>query len=151
VDRGHDLILVQTGVPDLHRPHRGEPRHGLPVGRHRRQRRGTRVGLAEAVVAAGDGEAGRYPLQVVLERPRQGLVEVVEVEQQPPFGRGEGPEVRQVRVAAQLHVQAGRGGAGQVGGHDLGRAPVEGEWRDQHPAVPDRDQVGLTGGLLLFQ
>jgi hypothetical protein len=43
------------------------------------------------------------------------------------------------------------GGAGKVGSHDLGRAPVEGEGRDQHPAVPHRDQIGFTGGVLLLE
>ena len=59
--------------------------------------------------------------------------------------------VRQMGVPAQLHLEAGGGGGGQVGGHDLGRPPVEGEGRDQHPPVPDRDQVGLPGRVLLLQ
>jgi hypothetical protein len=37
-------------------------------------------------VAGSDGEAGRHPLHIPLERPREGLVEVVEIEQQPAFG-----------------------------------------------------------------
>src|SRR5215218_9925861 len=65
----HELVLVQVGVPDVHRAHGGEAGHGLPIGRHRGQRGRRRVGLGEAVVAAGDGEAGRQPLDVVLERP----------------------------------------------------------------------------------
>jgi hypothetical protein len=40
---------------------------------------------------------------------------------------------------------------GEVGGHDLGRAPVEGERRDHHPAMADRHQVRLTGGVLLLE
>jgi hypothetical protein len=150
-NRLHELVLGQVGIPDLHCAHPGEAGHRLPIGGHRPQRGRLGVGLGEAVVASGDGEAGRQPLDVVLERPRQGLVEVVEVEQQPPLGRGEDPEVGEVGVAAQLDGEAGRGRAGQVGGHDLGRAPVEGERRDQHAAVPDRHQVRLTGQVLLGQ
>jgi hypothetical protein len=56
-----------------------------------------------------------------------------------------------MRIPAQLHLQPRRGGAGEVGGHHLGRSAVEGERRDQHPPVPDRDQVGLAGGVLLLQ
>jgi hypothetical protein len=149
--RLQQLVLVQAGIPDLHRAHRGEAGHRLPVGLGRLQRRRARVALAEAVVAPSDREAGRHPLHVVLERPRQGLVKVVHVEHQPPLGRGERPEVRQVRVAAQLHVQAGRWRARQVGGHDFGRAPVEGERRHQHPPVADRYQVGLTAAILLLE
>ena len=43
----------------------------------------------EAVVAAGHDQAGRQPLDVPLPRPRQRLVEVVDVEHQPALGRGE--------------------------------------------------------------
>ena len=106
-DPGPELVLVQVGVPDVHRPHLRELGHRLPVGPHRRQRRRMRVRLGEPVVAGRDGEARRHPLHVVLERPRQRLVEVVQVEQQPPLGRGERAEVRQVRVAAQLGLQPG--------------------------------------------
>jgi hypothetical protein len=116
-----DFTLGQVGVPDVHRCHRGEPGHGLPVGRHRRACRRAGVGLGEAVVAARDREARRQPLHVILERPRKGLVEIVQVEQQPTFGRGEQAEVGQVRVAAELDLQTSRGRAFQVGRHDLGR------------------------------
>ena len=109
------------------------------------------LGLGEAVVPGGDGEAGGHPFHVVLERPGQGLVEIVQVEQQSPLRGGEHPEVRQVRVPAQLAGQPRGRGAGQVGGHDLRRAPVEGERGHHHPAVPDRDQVRLPGGVLLLQ
>ena len=59
--------------------------------------------------------------------PGQGLVEVVEVEQQSPLRGGEDPEVGQVRVTAELDGQPGGRGAGQVGGHDLRRTTVERE------------------------
>jgi hypothetical protein len=68
------------------------------------------------------GPPGRHPLDVVFERSGEGLVEVVQIEQQPPLGRGEQPEVRQMSVTAQLHLEAGGRGVLQVGGHDLGRA-----------------------------
>jgi hypothetical protein len=42
-----DFTLGQVGVPDVHRCHRGEPGHGLPVGRHRRACRRAGVGLGE--------------------------------------------------------------------------------------------------------
>ena len=96
----------------------------------------------EPAVAAGDLEARRQPLDVPLPRARQGLVEVVDVEHQLPLGRGEHPEVRQVRVTAELDGQARAGRGGQVGGHDQRGAAVERERRDQHPAVADRHQLG---------
>jgi hypothetical protein len=123
----HELILRQMGVPDGQRAHLREPGHRLPIGGHRGERGRPRVGLGEAVVAGGDREARRHPLHVPLKRPRQCLVEIVQVEQQPPLGRGEDPEVRQVRVATELHLEASDGGAGEVGRHDLGSPAVEGE------------------------
>ena len=68
-----------------------------------------------------------------------------------PLGRGKHAEVRQMGVAAELNRQAGPGRVLEVGGHDLGRTPVEGERRDHHPPVADRHQVGLTRGVLLLE
>ena len=139
------------GVPDLHRRHLGELGHRLPVGAHRGECGVARVGPAEAVVPGRDREARRHPLQVVLEWPGQRLVEVVQVEQQLPLGGREHPEVRQMGVAAELNLQAGPGRVLQVGGHDLGRAPVEGERGDHHAAVADRHEVRLAGRVLLLE
>ena len=129
----------------------GEAGHGLPVGPHRGQGGGADVGLGEAVVAGRDGEAGRHAFDVVLEGPRQGLVEVVQVEQQGPLRRSEHPEVRQMGVTAQLDFQAGGRRVLQVGGHDLGRAPIERERRHHHPAMANRDQVRFPGQVLGLQ
>ena len=149
--RLQELLLGQMRIPDLQPPHLGEAGHRLPIGRHRRQRHRPGVDLAEAVVTARDREAGRQPLHVVLERPREGLVEIVQAEQQLPLGRG---EQRRSSTDAHRHTAGPAGrrwGCLQVGGHDLGRAPVEGERRDQHAPVPDRDQVGLPGAILLLE
>jgi hypothetical protein len=149
--RGHELVLVQVGIPDVHRPHLREGGHRLPVSPHRRQRRRPRIRLGEPVVAARDLKARRHPLHVPLERPRQRLIEVVHIEQQDPLGRRERAEVRQMRIAAQLGLQPGHRRIRQVRRHDLGRAPVEGERRNHHPAMPDRHQILLTGAVLLLQ
>ena len=138
-------LLVHPGVPDVHRPHPGELSHRLAVGGDRGGRRVERVRRGEAVVARGDREARGHPFHVVLERPGKRLVEVVQVEQEAPFGRAEDAEVRQVRVAAQLDGETRGRGVLQVRGHDLRRAPVEGERRDHHPAVAHRHEVGLAG------
>ena len=90
-------------------------------------RRGSGVGLGEFVVARGDREARGHALDVVLEGSGERLVEVVEVEHERPLGRRKRAEVRKVRVSAELHVEPGRRGVLQIRGHDLRRAPVEGE------------------------
>ena len=63
----------------------------------------------EPAVAAGDLKARGQPLHIPLPRAGQGLVEVVDVEHQLPLGGGEHPEVRQVRVTADLDRQTGAG------------------------------------------
>ena len=107
---------------------------------------------AEAVVAGGDQHADREPLDVPLPRPGMGLVEVIDVEDEPAFRRREHAEVRQVSVAAALDGQAGAGRRGEVRRHDQRRAAVEGERRDEHPPVADRNQLRhACRGLALEQ
>ena len=146
-----DLVGREARIPDVHGPHLGELGHRLPVGGNAGAGCRTCVGRREAVVPPADHEARRHALDVVLERARQRLVEVVQVEQQRALRRREHAEVRQVRVTAQLDVEPGGGGPREVGGHDLGRAPVEREGRDHHPAVTNRHQVLLAGGVLLLE
>src|SRR5689334_8766013 len=84
----------------------------------------------------------RIPSQVPFERPRQRLVEVVDAEHQPAVGSGEDAEVGQVRVAAELRVEPGAWPVGQIGRHDEGGSAEERERRDQHPPVPDWNELG---------
>ena len=132
-------------------PHLREGGHRLPVGAHRRQRRRARVGLGEAVVAGRDREARRHPLDVVLERPGQRLIEVVHVEQQPRSGEANSPKFDRWASPHSWAIRPGHRRVLEVRRHDLGRAPVEGERRDHHPAMPHRHQVLLPGGVLLRQ
>ena len=107
--------------------------------------------LVEAAIAAGDREARREPLDVPVERPGVRLVEVVDAEHEPSVGRGEGAEVREVRVAAELDVEPAARRRVEIGGHQVGGAAVEGERRDEHPAVADRHQLRDAGRGLLLQ
>ena len=52
-------------------------------------------------------------------------------------------------IAAGLYVDAARGHARQVRGHDQGRAAVERERRRQHPSVPDGHEAGRPPRRLL--
>ena len=54
---------------------------------------------------AGHGDARRESLHVPLERPRERLVEIVDAEDEAPVRRREDPEVREVRVTAELGVK----------------------------------------------
>ncbi len=91
---------------------------------------------------AGDLEAGGQALDVPLERSGMGLVEVVDVEDERPLGRGEPAEVGEVGIAAELDGQARAIGGAEVVGHDRGGAPVERERGRSHAPVADRDELG---------
>jgi hypothetical protein len=80
-----------------------------------------------------------------------GLVEVVDVEDQPPVRGRKDAEVREVGVAAELDVEARARGHTEVRRHDSSRAAIEGEGRDEHPPVADRDQLRNAGPVLLFE
>ncbi len=118
---------LDPGVPDLEVRHAGVPLHPVAVGGHGVEHRPTRVARLETVVAAGDVDARGESFHVPFERARRRLVEVVEVEHQATLGAGERPEVREVRVAAQPHLEIGRGTRCQVVRHDLGGAAQERE------------------------
>jgi hypothetical protein len=94
---------------------------------------------------------GGEPLDVPLERAGQRLVEVVDAEHEPPVGRREPTEVRQMRVAAQLHLEPASWRRGQIGRHRVGRAPEERERRHRHAPVADRHQLRHAGRRLLLE
>ena len=146
-----DVLLGEVGVPDRQRGQRGELRHRDPVGPHRLDGHRAGIGRRETIVLSSDREAGRHPLHVVLERAGEGLVEVVQTEHYLSLGRGVAAEVGQMSVTAQLSDQPRRGGGGQVGGHHLGCASIEGEGRRHHPTVPQGHQLRLARPVLLDQ
>ena len=132
---------VQVGVPDVEVLHSGELGHRGAVAPDGVEHDPVLVFGAIAVVAGGDQHAHSKALDVPLPRTGQRLVEIVDVEHQPPLGRREHAEVRQVRVSAALHRQPRPRRRGKVVGHDHRRAAIESERRDQHSAVPDRHQL----------
>ena len=129
-------------VPQVQDFHLAELGHMLAVGPDTAEHRIPGDGFAEAVVATGDHNAGRQPLEVPLPGRREGLIEVVEGEDDLPFRGGEAAEVDQMRVSAALHADAGRGSARQIQRHGVGRAPVEGEGRQHHAPVAQGKEIG---------
>ena len=141
----------QVVIPCVQPPDPGGLAHPVPVLRDPGHDHGAPVGRGEAAVAPHDLEAGRETLHVPFPRPGQGLVEIVDIEQHPPFGGAEQTEVRQMGVTAHLHRHARHRGRCQIGRHDQRGAPVERERRDQHPPVPDGHQLGNPALRLLLQ
>ena len=102
---GEGVFDVEAGVPDVQDRHGGEFPHRGTVSRRGRNGNPAPLPGGQAVLAACHGHARDQPLDVPLERTGQRLIEVVQVEDQPPFGRGEGTEVQQMSITAQLHPQ----------------------------------------------
>jgi len=83
------------------------------------------VAIVEAAIPASHRKASDEPLHIPLERTRQRLVEVVRVEHETPVRGRVDPEVREVRITAQLHVQPRPWHAREIGGRDVRRPAVE--------------------------
>ena len=150
---GHhgDVVEIDPRVPDV------EVRHARVLVHRRavRARHGpvdpVALVVAEAAIATGHREARDEPLHVPLERTGQRLVEVVDAEDEPSIGSGEGTEVREVGVAAELDLQTRPRLARQVGRHEVGGTAVERERGHEHPPVADRDQLGHPRRVLLAE
>ena len=150
----HDRGDVRTGdpvVPDREVAHLRELRHPLAIRADGGGGGCGAVGRLMPVRAAGDDHAGGQALDVPLPRGRQRFVEVVDVEDLVALRCREGAEVRQVRVAAGLHGQPGRRGCRQILRHHDGGTAVEGERRDQHAPVADRDEIRFARPILLVE
>ena len=81
----------------------------------------------------------------------QSLVEIIDVEQDVAFGRGEAPEIHQVAVAASLDLDSGVRRGAEIGRHDARRSPVEGEGRLQHAPIADGNELGNAIGICSLQ
>ena len=86
VDVGQDRGDVHAGVVDVDGTHRRVARHAVAIRADGPVDDVPRVVDGEAACAPGDDEARGQALEVELERPAQGLVEVVDVEQQVALG-----------------------------------------------------------------
>ena len=148
---GENLVGVQPRVPDIEVGLARELAHRLAIGPGRGQHDLTARLVGEGLAAGGDLQAGGEPFDVPLERAGQGLVEVVEVEQQMPFRGGEEPEVTQMRIATQLDLQPRMRRGRQIRRHHDRRTAVERERRGDHAAVPQWQQLRNTRGRLPLQ
>ena len=146
-----EVARLQMVVPDLEGSRSSSLTHALPVFPSPRHDDVPAIGAGEAAAPSHDLKTGGQALQVPLPRTRERLVEVVDVEDELAFGRAEQAKVQQMRITAELHGDVRSGSCRQVGGHDQCRPSIEGEGRDQHPSIADRNQLGHSGGALFIQ
>src|SRR5580704_10578036 len=90
---------------------------------------------ALASVSAGQYNTRCQPFQIPFPRGRKGLVEIVDIENQPAFRRAESPKIQYVAIAASLHADAGRGRSRQIERHQSCRAAKKSKWRTPHPRI----------------
>jgi hypothetical protein len=147
---GHP-VHVEPRVPDVEERHAGEAGDLRPVAAGGAARCCAPLGLSEAVIPRGDHHAGGEALDVPLERSRQCLVEVVDVEHETAIRRGEHPEVQEMRVAAGLNADVGSRRVREVPRHLGCRAAEVGERRREHPPVANLDYVGQAAASLSLE
>ena len=128
-------------VPRVEVGHCGNLVHPLPVGPHRVLGDHPALARREAVLAAGQDDAGREPLDVPLPGPGKRLLEVVRVEDKRLLTRGVEAEVREAGVAQELHLDAGPHSPGEVGSHHRCRTPVERVGARLHARVAQRNEL----------
>jgi hypothetical protein len=104
-----DRARIESRVPDIEVAHRCEMPHRLAVRPHDFEHGLGSLGLAEVPLPRSHLEAGCETLDVPLERARQRLVEIVEVEDEVAFRRGEAAEIGEVRVAESWAESPDRG------------------------------------------
>ena len=109
-----------------------------------------RRGVLVAGFAPGKHQRGGHALQVPLEGSADGLIEVVDVEDEAAVGRGKCAQVADVGIAADLGEDAGIGQAAQVGGHHGNGAAEIAEGRLGHelPLELDQRRDAAAGGML---
>jgi hypothetical protein len=151
VEQPADFVDIDPGIPDVEETHRGVPRHLGAIAAHGQPRGGMGIAVLIAVVPRSNGEAGRQPLDVPFEWRGKRLIEVVDVEDQPPVGCGVHAEIQQVRVTARLHPDIGGGRMRQIPCHRSRGAAEVGKRRGQHAPVADRYQIRHPGPGLLLQ
>ena len=137
-----ERVEVRLREPHLEVRHGGEPSYGRAVVAPRAQQHGAPLRRGVAVLPARDSHARQQPLDVPLPGTRVRLVEVPDVEHEPPRRGLVEAEVADVRVAVELDHDPCRRRPGEIVGHHRGGALEEGEGRRGHPRHAQRDQAG---------
>ena len=134
-------VSIDMDVPELDRVQFGQAPHRPAVGAGDREVDGFPLLIVEATIASSHREAGDEAPYISLKRTWQRPVEVVDAEHEPAIGAGVSAEVRQLRVTAQLYLEASPGPIGEIGRHHNRRPAKECERRDEHSPAADRIQL----------
>ena len=144
-------INIQPQAPELLQRQRRKPAHRLAIGAATAAGQAFLALSGQPELASGKHQAGEEAAQIPLERTAQGLVEVVEIEEQCPFRRGVVAEVEQMGIAAELNLHTAAGQRRQVGGHHRRRPAEAGEGIRGHAGVTHRHEPSEAIGILRLQ
>jgi hypothetical protein len=142
LEEADQSIDADAVVPDVELGHRRVVAHASGIGIDGRGDGGVDRPWSHAVLAASRDQAGCEPFEIPLERTRQRLVKIPQVELQVALGRRPETEIEHVRVAAELDVQPAVRLRGEVVGHDCGGTSEVGPRRRGHAPVPQRHELG---------
>ena len=87
-------------------------------------------------------DTGGQALDIPLPGAAEGFVKIVDIEDDLCIGRGKEPEVSDMGITAKLDFDFGVFGRSQVGSHNLGCTPIEGEQRACHQVELDGQKFG---------
>ena len=102
-----ECVDFEAQVVQLERAEPSRAGHGFSIPAHRGAGCRSRFFVRQFVVACCNHDAGSQTFEIPFEWPRGRLIEVIHVEHQPAIRSVEQPEVRQVGVPTQLHLQIG--------------------------------------------
>ncbi len=142
------VVDLDTRVPDVEGIGHRREREGCAIDLDRRRRDRTGLLGVQTVVPSCDHEARHEPLDVPFEGAGQRLVEVVHVDDEPTIGCGEGTEVGDVGVAAELDLEVGARGSAEIRRHHGRGAAEEREGGGDHAAVADRHELRQPARVL---
>jgi hypothetical protein len=100
---------------DLQHRHGRECFHHRAILLRKKQHRGTSSGTLHAGFSARKNQARGKAFDVVLKRPPDRLIKIIDVEDQPAIERCKGPEIENVSIATQLRGNARVRMAGKIG------------------------------------
>ena len=104
LDRGDQVFHVDVRVPDIQDVHLAELCQSLSVGSDACGCCVPGKTVAEAVVSAGENEAGGQALYIPFPGGGERLIQIIDVENDPSLRRGKCAEVEKMTIAASLNA-----------------------------------------------
>ena len=149
--RFQQIFDIDMGIPDFKVSQFRKSLHAFPIILRGIPDNLPALLFGEAAVSSADFDAGQEAFDIPFPWSRKRFVKVVQIEDQSSFRAAENSEVRDMRITAVLHPDAGGRRFRQIVRHDDRGTPIERKRRDGHPLVADRQELLNTVAFLLLQ